>query len=54
MRGDEHASEGHGAGGFGPLMSGFVVAVLAIFFGLVGFAILCWAVFFFSIYTNGY
>jgi len=46
MREVENARAGRGEGDFGRLMSGFVVAVLAVFFGLVGSGIVPWAMLF--------
>ena len=53
MREDKNAATGRGARGFGLLMSGFVVAALAVFFGLIG-AILLWWLILFTFYMYGY
>ena len=51
MREDENAVAGHRAGGFGLLISGFVVAALAVFFVLAGAGIVLGAILF-SLYMG--
>jgi len=53
MREGKNEGTVRGAGGFGLLMSGFVFAALAVFFGLVGAIFLCWLVLF-TFYMDGY